>query len=52
MLDSLLDQSLAIGLESYRTLVQRDLEGVVDLTVPTDIKEGLLNRLSTVQVSS
>ena len=51
MLDSLLDQALAIGLESYRTLVERDLETVVDLTVPTDEKEGVLNRLSTIQVS-
>lgn len=52
MLDSLLDQALAIGLESYRTLVERDLETVVDLTVPTDVKEGVLNRLSTIQVSN
>lgn len=50
MLDSLLDQALAIGLESYRTLVERDLDTVVDLTVPMDVKEGVLNRLSTVQV--
>lgn len=50
MLDSLLDQALAIGLESYRTLVEKDLEAVVDLTVPIDVKEGVLNRLSTVQV--
>lgn len=52
MLDSLLDQAQAIGLESYTALVERDLETVVDLTVPTDVKEGVLNRLSTVQVSS
>lgn len=50
MLDSLLDQAQAIGLESYKTLVTRDLEIVVDLTVPTDVKEGVLNKLSTVQV--
>lgn len=52
MLDSLLDQTQAIGLESYQILVERDLEAVVDLTVPKDVKEGVLNRLSTVQVSS
>lgn len=51
MLDSLLDQAQSIGLESYRILVERDLETVVDLTVPTGVKEGVLNRLSTVQVS-
>lgn len=51
MLDSLLDQTLAIGLESYRILVERDLEAIISLTVPTDVKDGVLNRMSTTQVS-
>lgn len=50
MLDSLLDQTLALGIESYRTLVTKDLEKVVDMTVPLDIKEGVLNKMSTMQV--
>lgn len=50
MLDSLLDQSIAIGIESYRDLVRRDLEKIVGLTVPTDIREGVLNRMSSMQV--
>ena len=51
MLDSLLDQSLAMGVESYRELVKNDLEKVVNLTVPRDTREGVLNRMSTLQVS-
>ena len=51
MLDSLLDQSLALGVESYRELVRKDLEKVVDLTVPRDAREGVLNRMSAMQVS-
>lgn len=51
MLDSLLDQSLAMGVESYRELVKNDLEKVVHLTVPKDTREGVLNRMSTLQVS-
>ena len=50
MLDSLLDQSLAMGVESYRELVKNDLEKVVNLTVPRDTREGVLNRMSTLQV--
>ena len=52
MLDSLLDQSLALGVESYRELVRKDLEKVVNLTVPRDAREGVLNRMSAMQVSS
>ena len=52
MLDSLLDQSLALGVESYRELVRKDLEKVVDLTVPRDAREGVLNRMSAMQVST
>lgn len=51
MLDSLLDQSLAMGVESYRELVKNDLEKVVHLTVPKDAREGVLNRMSALQVS-
>ena len=50
MLDSLLDQSLAIGIESYRELVKKDLEKVVNLTVPRATREGILNKMSAMQV--
>lgn len=50
MLDSLLDQSLAIGVESYRRLVSLDIDKVVQFTVPTSLREGVLNRMSTMQV--
>ena len=51
MLDSLLDQSLALGVESYRAFIAADLERIVNLTVPTDVRDGVLNRMSTMQVS-
>lgn len=51
MLDSLLDQSLALGIEGYRELVKTDLEKVVALAVPENMREGVLNRMSTMQVS-
>lgn len=50
MLDSLLDQSLALGVETYRAFITADLERIVTLTVPTDVRDGVLNRMSTMQV--
>ena len=50
MLDSLLDQSLALGVETYRAFITADLERIVTFTVPTDVRDGVLNRMSTMQV--
>jgi len=50
MLDSLLAASAANEMPAWKAFVARDLEKVVALTVPRDVGEGVLNRMSAMQV--
>jgi CTD kinase subunit gamma len=41
-----------VGMGSYRALVERDLAKVVDQVVPRESKQGVLNHMSAMQVTS
>lgn len=52
MLDSLLDHSLTANFPAWPAFIQRDLDKVLRFTVPTHLREGVLNRMSALQVSA